>query len=177
MPETGTTALVIALPAAEKLLDAARHVDPGLVRPGIVAHVTALYPFLPAARLTAEAEQEVRELAGTHPPAAVVLTEILTLPGFAAAPAPALQPVADAACARWPGLLPYGGRFGPQPDAHLTIAMGGTVGELARIAETVRPLLPVHDHAEALNLVELTETGWRVRLTAPFGAVPGTTVR
>ncbi|MGC7096199.1 2'-5' RNA ligase family protein [Amycolatopsis lurida] len=177
MPETGTTALVISLPAAEGILYAARQINPDLVRPGVVAHVTALYPFLPAAELTGTAEQEVRDLAAEHSPGDVVLTEILTAPGFAAAPAPALQDLADAACARWPHLRPYGGRFGPRPAAHLTVALGGTDDELARIAGEVRSLLPVHHRAETLDLVELTENGWRLRLTAPFGPAAGTTAR
>ena len=168
---------MIALPAAEPLLDAARRVNPELVRPGLIAHVTALYPFVPAAELTDEVEQAIRELAAATPPAEVRLTEIVTTPGFTAALAPALQAIADTVCARWPGQLPYGGRFGSRPSAHVTIAMGGTDTELARVAEEVQPLLPVHDRAEALRLVALTEQGWQLRLTAPFGSAPGTTAR
>jgi hypothetical protein len=177
VPETGTTALVIALPAAEGILDVARQVNPALVRPGLIPHVSALYPFLPAAELTGAVEQEVRELAAEHPPPDVELTEILITPGFAAAPAPAVQAIADAASARWPHLRPYGGKFGPRPVAHVTVAMGGTDAELARVAAGVRPLLPVRERAEMLHLVELTETGWRLRLSAPFGAPAGTTAR
>jgi hypothetical protein len=99
----------------------------------------------------------------------VRLTEFLAGPGFAALPAPALQPVADAVCARWPEILPYGGRFGPRPVAHLTVAMGGSAEALERVGQDVRPLLPVTDRAEALQLVALTEHGWEPRLEAPFG--------
>lgn len=168
MPEPGTTALVIVLPAAEPALAAARRVDPGLVRPGLAAHVTALYPFLPDASLTSSVFDAVRLLASGVSPTEVRLVEFLSAPGFAALPAPALQPVTDAVCARWPEVLPYGGRFGPRPPAHMTVAMGGDDEALSRVGDEVRPLLPLTDRATALQLVALTERGWELRLDAPF---------
>ncbi|WP_410642539.1 2'-5' RNA ligase family protein [Amycolatopsis sp. lyj-346] len=169
MPEPGTTALVILLPAAEPALAAARRVDPALVRPGLPAHVTALYPFLPDGALTDEVLAEVRSLAAAVTPPEVQLAELVVAPGFVALAAPALQAVADAVCARWPEVLPYGGRFGPRPVAHLTVAMGGSDETLERVAGDVRPLLPLADRAKSLQLVALTDRGWEPRLEAPFG--------
>lgn len=169
VPEPGTTALVILLPAAEPVLAAARRVDPDLVRPGLPAHVTALYPFLPDSSLTEEVTAEVRSLAAGFSPPEVRLTELVTTPGFVALAAPALQAVADAVCARWPEVLPYGGRFGPRPPAHLTVAMGGSEAALEQVARDVRPLLPLTAHAKAVQLVALTDRGWEPRLEAPFG--------
>ncbi|MEV4146749.1 2'-5' RNA ligase family protein [Amycolatopsis sp. NPDC049691] len=169
MPDTGTTALVILLPAAEPALDAARRISPGLVRPGLPAHVTALYPFLPDTSLTDEVTAAVRSLAAGVSPVSVRLAEVLVAPGFLALPAPSLQVVADAVCARWPEIPPYGGRFGPRPPAHVTVAMGGDDETLSRVAAEVRPLLPVTGRAEALQLVALTDRGWEPRLEAPFG--------
>ncbi|MGW5746609.1 2'-5' RNA ligase family protein [Amycolatopsis sp. NPDC003861] len=169
MPSVGTTALVMVLPAAEPALAVARRVDPGLVRPGLHAHVTALYPFLPDASLTDAVLAEVRSLAAAVSPPDVKLAELVVAPGFVALAAPDLQAVADAVCARWPSVLPYGGRFGPRPAAHLTVAMGGSDEALAQVAEGVRPLLPLTDRADGLQLVALTERGWELRLEAPFG--------
>ncbi|SFW82991.1 2'-5' RNA ligase superfamily protein [Amycolatopsis australiensis] len=160
---------MILLPAAEPVLAAARRVDPALVRPGLPAHVTALYPFLPDAALTDEVLADVRALAARTPPAEVRLTEFTTAPGFAAIPAPSLQRVTDAVCARWPEVPPYGGRFGPRPPAHVTVAMGGDEQTLERVAAEVRPLLPLTDRADTLRLVALTERGWESRLEAPLG--------
>jgi hypothetical protein len=165
---TGTTALVIELPAAEPLLDAARGVNPGLVRPGLAPHVTALYPFLPAAELSGQAERDVLDLAASMSARDVQLTELVSTPGFLAAAAPDLQPVTDAACGRWPALPPYGGRFGPRPPAHVTVAMGATDGELALVSAAARACLPLRVRAEALHLVVLTADGWRSQLVAPF---------
>ncbi|MEV6643950.1 2'-5' RNA ligase family protein [Amycolatopsis sp. NPDC051371] len=168
MPEPGTTALVILLAAAEPALAAARRVDPALVRPGLAAHVTALYPFLPDTLLTASVLAAVRSLASGVSPTEVRLGEFLAAPGFAALPAPSLQPITDAVCARWPEVAPYGGRFGPRPPAHVTVAMGGDEETLSRVGAEVRPLLPLTAHATALQLVALTERGWEPRLEAPF---------
>ncbi len=160
---------MILLPAAEPVLAAARRVDPALVRPGLPAHVTALYPFLPDGSLTDEVLAEVRVLAAGFPAPEVRLAELVVTPGFVALAAPALQPVADAVCARWPDVLPYGGRFGPRPVAHLTVAMGGTEDTLERVAREVRPLVPLTDRATGLQLVALTDHGWELRSEAPFG--------
>lgn len=169
MPEPGTTALVILLPAAEPVLAAARRVDPALVRPGLPAHVTALYPFVPDGALGDADLAAIRSLAADFAPVDVQLSDFVTAPGFAAIPAPELQEVTDAVCARWPDVPPYGGRFGPRPAAHLTVAMGGSADTLEQVGREVRPLLPVADRAGTLQLVALTGRGWEPRLAAPLG--------
>ncbi|WP_163507290.1 2'-5' RNA ligase family protein [Fodinicola acaciae] len=159
-----TTALVLTLPGAEPLMEAARRVRPELVRPGLPAHVTVLYPFLPAADLTG--------LPSVVPPA--VLADAVVIGAMAAVPVPALQPYVDALRARWPEILPYDGRFGANPPAHLTLAMGSDPVELAVVADAVRPLLPMRTRADAVHLVEATGSGWRIRTTVPldFGLPP-----
>ncbi|MGW4487094.1 2'-5' RNA ligase family protein [Amycolatopsis sp. NPDC004368] len=166
MPAPGTSALVVELPAAAGLLEAAAAVGPALVRAGVAPHVTALYPFLPAAELTDEVDIGVRALAAAHEVVDVSLADLVVASGFVAAAAPALQPLADAACDRWPEVRPYGGRFGPHPPAHLTIAMGGTDEQNTEVTRRVEGLLPLTARAEALHLVVLTEQGWQLRLTA-----------
>ncbi|WP_033294327.1 2'-5' RNA ligase family protein [Amycolatopsis jejuensis] len=165
----GTSALVVTLPDAAVLLDVAAAVDPGLVRPGLPPHVTALYPFLPADRLTERIDDEVRALATEFEATDVPMTDLVTAPGFVAAATPALQPLTDAACDRWPDTKPYGGRFGSHPPAHLTIALGGTDDQRAEVAERAAAVLPIHGRAETLHLVVLTEQGWQLRLSAPLG--------
>ena len=159
---------MILLPAAEPALAAARRIDPALVRPGLPAHVTALYPFLPDDSVSSSVLDAVRSLASAVAPTEVRLDEFLSAPGFAALPAPSLQPITDAVCDRWPEVAPYGGRFGPRPPAHVTVAMGGDEETLSRVGDEVRPLLPLTDRATALQLVALTEHGWKLRLDAPF---------
>ncbi|MEV6683171.1 2'-5' RNA ligase family protein [Streptomyces erythrochromogenes] len=170
MPDPGTTAAVIALPEAAPLLDAARRVDPALVRPGVPAHVSLLYPFVPQAALTGQDEKNVRRLAASFPAAALLLEEVVTAPGFVAVSVPELQPIVDAFHAQWSGLRPYGGRFGVRPAAHVTVAMGARdPAAAAHVRAAVGNLLPLRTRAAAVQLVVLTEEGWRPRLTAPLG--------
>ncbi|MFG2298286.1 2'-5' RNA ligase family protein [Streptomyces sp. NPDC048603] len=170
MPEPGTTAVVIALPDAAPLLDAACRIDPALVRRGVPAHVSLLYPFVPAHALTGEDEEGVRSLAASFPAADLLLEEVVTASGFVAVSVPGLQPIADAFHAQWPGVRPYGGRFGARPAAHVTVALGADDPTAAtRVRAAVGSLLPLRTRAAAVQLVVLTEEGWRPRFTAPLG--------
>lgn len=161
--------MVIELAAAEVLLDAARKTDPGLVRAGLPAHTTVLYPFLPVSGLDERTDRSLRELAASMPAADVTLSEVMTAPGFVGVAADTLQPHTDVFCERWPHLPPYGGRFGPRPRSHVTVAMGAGDGTAEQVAAAVRQLLPVRGRAEGLHLAVFTGHGWHRRLFAPFG--------
>ncbi|MGG8410392.1 2'-5' RNA ligase family protein [Streptomyces sp. 12297] len=174
MPEPGTTAVVIVLPDAAPLLDAAWRIDPALVRRGVPAHVSLFYPFVPQAALTAGDEESVRSLAAGFPRADLLLEEVVTASGFVAVTVPGLQPIVDAFHAHWPRLRPYGGRFGTRPGAHVTVAMGtDDPTATARVRTAVDSLLPLRTRAAAVQLVELTEEGWQSRLTTPLGIPHG----
>ncbi|MGW6615543.1 2'-5' RNA ligase family protein [Streptomyces erythrochromogenes] len=174
MPDPGTTAVVIVLPDAAPLLDAAWRIDPALVRPGVPAHVSLLYPFVPAASLTGQDEMNVRSLAARFPAADLLLEDVVTAPGFVAVSVPELQPIVDAFHGQWPGLRPYGGRFGARPAAHVTVATGADDPDAAaRVRAALGNLLPLRTRAAALQLVVLTEEGWRPRFTAPLGDPDG----
>ncbi|MFE2271018.1 2'-5' RNA ligase family protein [Streptomyces lavendulae] len=171
MPEPGTTAVVIVLPDAAPLLDAAWRIDPALVRRGVPAHVSLLYPFVPQPALTGRDEEAVRSLAARFPAADLLLEEVVTASGFVAVGVPGLQPLVDAFRARWPGLRPYGGRFGARPAAHVTVAMGADdPAAAARVRAAIGSLLPLRTRAAAVQLVVQTEGGWQPRFTAPLGA-------
>lgn len=174
MPEPGTTALVIALPDAAPLLDAAWRIDPALVRRGAPAHVSLLYPFVPESALAGQDEKDVRSLAASFPATDLLLEEVVTTSGFVAVSVPQLQPVVDAFHAQWPGLRPYGGRFGERPAAHVTVAMGADNSTTAaHVPAAIGHLLPLHTRAAAVQLVVLTEEGWQPRFTAPLGEPDG----
>ncbi|WP_098245608.1 2'-5' RNA ligase family protein [Streptomyces formicae] len=174
MPEPGTTAVVVVLPDAAPLLDAARRIDPALVRRGLPAHVSLLYPFVPVSALTDQDEKGVRSLAAGFPAADLVVEEVVTAPGFVAVTVPGLQPLVDAFRAQWPALRPYEGRFGARPAAHVTVAMGADDPTVAdRVRTAIGSLLPLHTRAAAVQLVTLTEEGWQSRLTVPLGVPDG----
>lgn len=162
------------LPDAAPLLEAAWRIDPALVRRGVPAHVSLLYPFVPESALTDQDEKGVRSLAAGFPATDLLLEEVVTEPGFVAVTVPGLQPVLDAFRARWPGSRPYGGRFGARPAAHVTVAMGAdnpTVASGVRTA--IDSLLPLRARAASVQLVVLTEEGWQPRFTVPLGVPDG----
>lgn len=170
MPDPGTTAVVTVLPDAAPLLDAASGIDPALVRRGVPAHVSLLYPFVPASALTGQDEKDVRSLAASFPAADLLLEEVVTAAGFVAVTVPGLQATVDAFRAQWPGTRPYGGRFGARPAAHVTIAMGADdPTTAARVRAAIDNLLPLRARAAAVQLVVLTEEGWQSRFTVPLG--------
>ncbi|MFD6880357.1 MULTISPECIES: 2'-5' RNA ligase family protein [unclassified Streptomyces] len=168
VPTIGTTAIVIELPAAEVLLEAVAGVDPSLVRTGLPAHVTVLYPFVAAADVDDETERAVRRLAGSMPAVDLLLRRLVAAPGFVAVEAAELDPVITAFRDRWPAVRPYGGRFGESPTAHVTMALGCDEAEARRVGDRVGELLPLRARAEAVHLVVLTDRGWRRRVSAPF---------
>ncbi|MEV6575669.1 2'-5' RNA ligase family protein [Streptomyces sp. NPDC051577] len=173
MPDPGTTAVVIVLPDAAPLLDAVWRIDPALTRRGVPAHVSLLYPFLPESALTDQDERSVRSLAASFPAADLVLEEVVTGSGLVAVTVPGLQPIVDAYRSQWPGLRPYGGRFGARPAAHVTVAMGADDPTAAHVRAAIDSLLPIRARAAAVQVVALTEDGWQSRFTAPLGAPDG----
>ncbi|MEU6660087.1 2'-5' RNA ligase family protein [Streptomyces sp. NPDC046821] len=166
------SALVIILPEANPLLEAAAQVTPHLVRKGLPAHVSLLYPFLPTEEVTAGVDAEVRDLAASLRTVETELTDFAEAPGFVGMAVPALRPLADAFYARWPHIAPYGGRFGQRPEPHVTLVTGASPEEAELVREKVRPLLPLRVTAWRADLVVRTDRDWRLRLTAPFAARP-----
>jgi 2'-5' RNA ligase superfamily len=61
----GDTALVLLVPEADALVE--RWQDP-MVRAGMPAHVTAIYPFLPEAEIDAETHGRLRMACASQPP-------------------------------------------------------------------------------------------------------------
>jgi hypothetical protein len=163
------TALVSLLPAADRLLEVAAAVNPALVRPGIPAHATILYPFLQSDELAGPNVERLRELAAALPATDVRLNHVVTERGFVAVGVPALQPAMESVCAAWPELIPYGGRFGPTPPVHVTIAMGASESEAERIVAELDRQLPIQARIEAMQVVALTAEGWGHCLSVPLG--------
>lgn len=153
------SALVVLVPEADPLVRALGRTDP--------AHVTVLYPFLPADRVGMEDEAVLREVCATMAPWSFRLAEVGSFPGvryLAPEPSGPFVELTSAITARWPHLRPYGGRF----DAvvpHVTIAEGDPLpapGDL-------RPAVPIEAVAGELSLVEVSRRGWVVRGRYPFG--------
>ena len=157
------SSLVLLVPEADPLVDG-------------FAHVTLLFPFVPAEELTPEIVARVRaQLAGT-PPLDLRFERTGRFPGVAylaiADPAPVNALIATLAAA-WPAYPPYGGVY-REVIPHLTLkhVEGDDDAALAAAEAAAAPHLPLRAHVDAVTvLVEDAEGHWhphaRVPLTSP----------
>jgi hypothetical protein len=151
--------MVVPVPAADLLLREVASTHPQAVREGVAAHVSLLYPFLDASTVDDEVLGWLREFAARTRPVAVEFPDVSVTPGFVHLPAPALRPMVAEIRTRWPGVVPYGGRFGADPPPHVTLAMGLPAEDGAAVAERVRQFLPLTGSAEHVWLVAYDD-GW-----------------
>jgi hypothetical protein len=159
VPQPGQSALIIPVPAAAALLARVRAAFPSVVREGDTGHVTMLYPF------TAAAPEQLAEIAASLAPVDVVLDRVVREPGFVALTSTALAPLTAQVRRHWPEVVPYGGRFGPSPEAHLTLAMGVSDADAAAIADLAAP---VPARLDQLWLLSFADT-WQITGRFPFG--------
>jgi hypothetical protein len=159
VPQPGQSALIIPVPAAAALLARVRAAFPSVVREGDTGHVTMLYPF------TAAAPGQLAEIAASLAPVDVVLDRVVREPGFVALTSTALAALTAQVRRHWPEVVPYGGRFGPSPEAHLTLAMGVSDADAAAIADLAAP---VSARLDQLWLLSFADT-WQITGRFPFG--------
>ncbi|MEU7580599.1 2'-5' RNA ligase family protein [Streptomyces sp. NPDC041068] len=155
----GDTALTIRVPEANPL-----------VRAGFPAHVTVLYPFLNASRLTPSTTHALASLLAAHSPFTLSFTEFRRYPGvlyLPPAPAAPIRALTTSLTERWPEAVPYRGIFTPPLDPHLTLANheGPDTYEAAydALESELAPHLPLVSHVDTVRLI-VTDgpgTGWR----------------
>jgi hypothetical protein len=133
----------------------------------VPAHVTLLYPFVPADALREADLDALRGLFATAEPFDVELRELRRWPGIAyLAPEPAAPFVAltESLAARWPEHPPYAGIV-DEIVPHLTAAEGDEAD--------IRHYLPLAfrvTEATLLEEIEPASNRWRVRRRLPLGA-------
>jgi 2'-5' RNA ligase len=168
------TALVV------EVLEAAATVDAWLERTanakpsnGVPAHVTVLYPFVPAAEVDEALLADLRTLVAGFPSFAFELRECRHFPGvlyLAPDPPEPFVALTEAVVAAYPGYLPYEGVFADVVP-HLTVAEGEhTV--LGRAEGEIRQLLPIAAEAREIVLLEEVDpelARWRTHSRLPLG--------
>ena len=141
---------------------------------GAQPHVTALFPFAPAANLTDDVRDGLARIAATVDPFVVRFERARLFPGVVW-----VEPVPDAPfraltrsiATRWPAWPPYGGQF-DTVIPHLTIAESETAA-LDRVTAAVEAELPFEARAERLELWLQDEAGrWRPHWAFPLGVRP-----
>jgi 2'-5' RNA ligase len=166
------SALLVAVPeastVAEPWLERTANAKPSH---GVPAHVTVLFPFVPAAELDHALLESLSAIFVRMQPFDFELAACRRFPAvlyLAPEPAEPFVAMTDAVVAAYPDFPPYEGVF-DSIVPHLTVAEGlPTV--LNRAEGEVRPQLPIRAEArDVLLLEEIDTTSWRPRARIPLG--------
>ncbi len=158
------SALIVPVPAATELLHESAH------ERGMPAHVTLVYPFLPASQIDAVTERMLADVFADIAPFQFSLARIEQFPGvhyLAPDPADAFVELTERVVALWPEHQPYGGAF-DRVIPHLTVAYGDTV------PEELKQALPISSNANEVWLMTRTPGAWVPRARFALGAVATT---
>jgi 2'-5' RNA ligase len=169
------SALVITVPRAAPLVEGWLERTAGM-KPsqGVPAHVTVLFPFVPAERIDEALLEELRALFAGFEPFGFTLPRLARFPTtlyLDPEPAGPFRALTQAVAERWPEHQPYEGAF-DEVVPHLTAAQGEP--DLLDLAEAeIAPKLPLVGRAsEVTLLVEAERFGelWERHATFPFGS-------
>jgi len=168
------TAIVVPVDGAELLLSSAAAAFGFDRPPGMPAHVTLLYPFVDAERISVRhAHQAQRALSNVQPfecsfssigrfddPPVAIFLEPKPVEQFSA--------MVEALMAVFPEFPPYGGTV-EEVIPHLTLVETGDRNLWAEVEEWVRPQLPVRTSVQGFSIYVRTETSWVERFQLPLG--------
>ena len=168
------TAVLLCVPEAEDLVGPWRDKADPSAAAGVPAHVTLLYPFLPADQCDEGVLAELRwffagvdafdvrfEQVGWFHDAGVVYLEPV---------GSELDDLATALSRRWPEAPPYGGKV-DRPHAHLTVARTQDASVRAEAGAAVTSGLPLTVRLAHAALWTCDEHGrWSESATFRFGA-------
>ena len=157
----------IRVPAAIERL---RRADDRAARLGVPAHVTILYPFVPAAALDRAVRANVASMASELRAFRVTFASAARWPGVVylePRPSAPFTGLIDRAAARFPAYPPYAGAIS-EVIPHLTVVESATA-PLDEILAAARAALPFEAEADALEVIAEGRDGrWRVRWRFPF---------
>ena len=140
---------------------------------GIPPHLTLMFPFLPPADLTTPKIDELEQLITRAKPFDYGLTRVSEFEQGVVylVPEPAAPFVAmTREIGRQFGLLPFGGEFGEEAVAHLTVAVQASPSVREQIGDKLGPALPIPLRAvEAWLMAGSHEAGWKVIRRMPLG--------
>ena len=168
------TALVVPVPRVGPIVEPwLEKTVPSKPSIGIPAHVTLLFPFVPAEEVEYQLLDDLKHLFAGFEPFGFTLPRTARFPTtlyLDSEPAGPFVELTKAICGRWPGYEPYEGEF-DEVVPHLTVAQGEP--ELLDLAETdVAPRLPITVRATEVLLLEEVQPfwqEWRTRESFPLG--------
>jgi hypothetical protein len=167
------SALVVEVPEAADAVDPWRE-QTSTAKPsaGVPAHVTIVFPFVPAHALDEGLIARVAALFAAFPPFAFELRETRRFPSLlylAPEPAEPFLALTEAMWAAYPDYPPYGGEF-DSVIPHLTAAEGSD-DVLDRAEADIVAALPIAAEVTEITLLEEVEpelARWRARARLPL---------
>jgi len=157
----------IRVPAA---IDRLRRARDRAARRSVPAHVTILYPFVPASELTLAVREQIAGIAGEFRAFDVTFATVGRWPGVVylePSPSSPFAALIDRCAAAFPEHPPYAGTI-PEVIPHLTVVEGDDVG-VEEIVAAAEAALPFQAKAAALEvLVEADDGRWRPGWRLPF---------
>jgi 2'-5' RNA ligase len=173
------TALVVVVDAAEKVVAPWRwRYNRQAVERRLPAHVTILFPLVPAATVDDGLLDELRALYAPQPPFSYALASVESFPGvvwLAPQPSGPFHDLIARTRAAFPDHPPYGDpALAPVP--HCTIGVADDVVRLRAMSEKLEaglgPSLPIICEASSVCLLEERGDGtWSARASFPFQGV------
>ena len=159
------SALIVAVPAAERVVGLLRKTLDSSAPLGVPAHITVLYPFMPPDLLNDDVLSDPASMFSSVPRFELSLASV----GWFATEVVYLVPQPEAVfkrltamvSGRWPGFPPYGGLH-PDPTPHLTVGDSEDYESMVEAAAEVEPLLPVETRVSEIELIagDATPGSW-----------------
>jgi 2'-5' RNA ligase len=164
------SALIVAVPEAEPLVhDWRLRYDNAAL--GIPAHVTLIFPFVPAEEIGGGLIGELRELCAGQPAFSFTLARVARFPEVAwLAPEPddPFRRLTELLASRYPDYPPYEG-IHDDVIPHLSVGRGDAAFQ-AEADSALTPHLPIEARAEDVTLLVEDESGhWRESERFPLG--------
>jgi hypothetical protein len=163
------SALIIAVPEAEPLVQALRERFDWSAAQGVPAHITILYPFIPPDKITPEMLAGLREFFAQFAAFEFTLPETRRFPTvlyLAPSPDEPFKALIQATVERYPDYPPYGGEYA-DVTPHLTIADRLEAEQLddfeREFMQQHGAQLPVQADATEVLLIANSSGRWEVR--------------
>ncbi|MEV5610918.1 2'-5' RNA ligase family protein [Streptomyces sp. NPDC052225] len=167
----GLSGLVVRVPEAEAAVRAWRERLDTSPRSGVPAHVTVLFPFLPADRIDSGVRDTLRAVLGRQRSFEARFERCGRFPGLlylAPEPVTPFRRLTEAVVGQWPEHPPYGGKYGDAAP-HLTVVECRDDAGMERAeADLLARALPLVTHVSAVDLVVHDGTRWQQRDTFPL---------
>lgn len=159
------SALIVSVPAAERVVGLMRNNLDSSAPLGVPAHITVLYPFMPPELLNDDVLVDLATMFAPVPPFELSLASV----GWFATEVVYLVPQPRAVftrltamvCRRWPEWPPYGGSH-PDPTPHLTVGDSEDYASMVEAAAAIEALLPVETTVSEIDLIagDATPGSW-----------------